>query len=143
MGRLDYHRYYLLSILASSLLFVLVAITISRTRTSLFGQASAPGLSSMSLENSYLFASPLISQANGTSIVRVTVFLLNTQGLGMSTKTVKLRISGPLTVSQVQPVTDTFGRAFFDLTSTNPGDYTISASVEDVFLSQTVSVVFR
>lgn len=143
MGSVDKQKYYLLSILATSLLFVLVAITISRTRMSLFGQASAPGLSNISLENSYLFASPLVSQANGTSLIRVTAFLLNNQGLGISGQRVELHFSGPLTVSQIQPSTDSFGRAYFDIISTTPGEYTISASSLDVFLSQMVLVSFR
>lgn len=143
MHSLDNHKYYLISILATSLLFVLVALTIARTRTSSFGQASSPGLASISLENSYLFASPLVSQANGSSVVRVTVFLLNNQGLGIPHQTVSLKLSAGLTVSRIQPDTDNFGRAIFDLTSTTPGEYTISASTSDALLSQTVSVVFH
>lgn len=97
----------------------------------------------LSKENSYIFASPISAFADGISIVRITVILLNSQGLGIGGQTVVLKISGPLTVAQIKPMTDEYGRAIFDATSNTPGNYTISAEIGGVSLSQAVSVSFQ
>lgn len=97
----------------------------------------------VSRENSYIFASPISAFADGISIVRVTVFMLGNQGLGVSGQSVKLKTSGPLTVNQVKSVTDDYGRAIFDVTANTPGNYTLSAGTGDLTLSQTVSISFQ
>lgn len=151
MPHLDNHRLYILGGIVFSAFLVFIAITIASQRSSLFSRASAPaggsGTSSstalLSRENSYLFVSPVSAEANGTSIVRATVFLLNSQGLGITGQSVQLKTSGRVTVSQITPLSDNFGKATFDLTSSTPGDYTISAEVGGVVLPQTVSVSFH
>jgi len=142
------HKFYLIGGAVASLILILMAVTIAGQRSSFFGRASGPngsslGNSNLSLDNSYVFASPISAASDGTSIIRVTVFLLNNQGMGVSGQSVILKTSGPINVSQIQPVSDNFGRATFDLTSNNPGDYKLSAEVSGVTLSQTVSVSFR
>lgn len=113
-------------------------------RLSTSGKAKNSGSSKgLSKENSYVFASPVTAFADGISIIRVTVFILNNQGLGIVGQNVKLKTSGPLTVSSVKPVTDTYGRAIFDVTSNTPGNYTISAEISGASLSQTVSVSYQ
>lgn len=114
-------------------------------RISYFGRASSQtnGSPILSRENSYVFVSPVTASANGTSVVRVTVYILNSQGMGIPGQKVTITTSKPLTIGQTNPVTDTFGRAIFDLTASNPADYTISAAVAGVSLPQTVSVLFQ
>lgn len=147
-GNYSSHRIYLVAGIVVSILLILTAITVSTQRTSMFGRASAPGGAStgntlISLENSYVFASPISAAADGTSIIRVTVFLLNNQGMGLAGQIVTLKFTGAVTVSQIQPTSDNLGRATFDLTSNTPGDYTVSAQIEGAVLPQTVSVSFR
>lgn len=138
--------FFLLGIIFSFLL-ILAAITIATQRTSISGRASSRGnissVRSLSLENSYLFASPLQSLADGSSVIRVTVFLIDNQGLGISGQKVQIKSSGNLKIVPFQEITDNFGRAIYDLTANIPGDYTISAEVEGVSLPQKVSVSFR
>lgn len=145
MKPFDRRNFYLFLGIGFSLLLIIIAITIASQRSSYTSRASSGGSASslLSLENSYLFASPITGEANGTSIIRVTAFLLNSQGLGISDQKVELKTSSTTTVSRVQQVTDTFGRAIFDLTSNTPGSYTISAAVGDLSLPQTVSISFR
>lgn len=138
------HNLILAAGISLSLITVLIAFILVGQRISLFGHAKT--LSSeakISKDNSYIFVSPISAFADGISIIRVTVFMLSNQGLGVSGQTVKLKTSGPLTVSQVKPVTDDYGRAIFDVTSNNPGNYTLSAGTADLSLSQTVSIAFQ
>lgn len=147
MKPVDRRNIYFLIGIVFSLILILLAATIATQRSSFFGRASGPpaggGSPLLSLENSYLFASPISAQANGESSIRVTVFVMNSQGLGIAGQKIILKYTGSLTVSEVQGVTDTFGRAIFDLTSSTPGSYTISGEVGGVSLPQTVSVSFR
>jgi hypothetical protein len=46
-------------------------------------------------------------------------------------------------ISETQPMTDNLGRAIFDLTSSNPGNYTIIAEASGVTLPQQVSISFQ
>lgn len=141
------HRLYLGGILLLGILLIILSLTISRERTSLYGRASSGASGNtgtvLSRENSYVFVSPVSADANGKSIVRVIVFLLNSQGMGVAGQKVSVKISGSVKIDEVSPTTDSFGRAIFDVTSTNSGDYTISASSGGVPLPQTVSVSFQ
>jgi hypothetical protein len=137
------HRLILFVGIFASLLFVFIAVYLSSERTSITGRAQTPGTVTFSRENSYLFASPISAAASGTSIIRVTVFLLNNQGLGIGGVPVELEADGPITIAATQPTTDSFGRAIFDVTANTPGDYTISAAGQGVSLLQKVSVSFH
>ncbi len=139
------HKYKLVFGICISIILILIAFNVATVRISYFGRASSGsgGAPILSRENSYLFASPVTASADGASIVRVTVYILNSQGLGISGQKILLTPSKQLTIGQTQPTTDSFGRAIFDLTSSTPGDYTISAAVASVSLPQTVSILFQ
>ena len=97
---------------------------------------------SLSLDNSYVFASPLRAKANGEQI-RITVFILNDRGLGMVGKNVSIGGGNQLLITPIQPVTDSQGRATFDIASTNAaGVYIIQANVDGVALTQKATVSF-
>lgn len=135
--------YILLGIIVS-ILILIFSIQLATTRTSWFGRAASPGASGiLSLTNSYLFASPIRAAADGNSIIRITVFLLTTEGLGISGQEVKLKLDKALIIDPVQPVTDTFGRSMFDVTSKNQGNYTIAAEAQGAPLPQMVSILYQ
>lgn len=148
-GHYTGHRKMLLAGIIVSLLIILLAFTIANSRTSFFGRASSGGSAAriagnLSPDNSYLFASPISALADGSSVIRVTVIILNDQGLGVAGQNVSLKVSGEgVKVAPVSPVGDTFGRSAFDLTASSPGNYTISAEVSRSSLPQTVSIAFR
>lgn len=138
------HNLIIAAGISLSIITVLIAFILVGQRISFFGHAKTPSSEAkISKENSYIFVSPISAFADGISIIRVTVFMLSNQGLGVSGQTVKLKTSGPLTVSQVKPVTDDYGRAIFDVTSNTPGNYTLSAETGGLSLSQTVSISFQ
>lgn len=127
-----------------SAITVLIAFFLASQRVSFFSSArtsSSPVM--VSEENSYIFVSPISAFADGISTIRVTVFMLNNQGLGVTKQTVNLKTSDSLTVKQVEPITDDYGRAIFDVISSTPGNYTLSAETAGLTLSHTVSISFQ
>ena len=138
------HNFLIALGIGLSIITVLIAFFLARQRVSFFSSARTPSSQVMiSKENSYIFASPISAFADGISIIRVTVFMLSNQGLGVSGQTVKLKTSAPLTVNQVKSATDDYGRAIFDVTANTPGTYTLSAETGDLTLSQKVSISFQ
>ena len=97
----------------------------------------------ISLENSYVFASPLSAEIGGREKIRVTVFVLDTEGRGVYGKPVFLGQDERLEITSVQAVTDNLGRAIFDISATTVADYFIEARVENRILLQRAKVNFR
>jgi hypothetical protein len=115
----------------------------STSTSSSTGGPQPGGSSNLSLDNSYIFASPLRAKVGGEKI-RITVFILSDRGLGISGKTVIVGGGKNLLhVTSIQPVTDGQGRATFDVSSeTSPGVYIIQASVDGVNLVQQATISF-
>ena len=128
------------------LLFLILALLASLFlvfRPTIFlGRATTSSSSSSSLENSYLFASPIQAKADDHQLIRITVFLLDGQGLGLANQPVKLTVPSPLSQQPTQPFTDSYGKAVFDISSPTPGKYTISAQTNNQTLPQSVNIVF-
>lgn len=101
---------------------------------------SAP--TSVAIENSYMFASPLSAATGNVEKIRVTVFILDGTGAGVSGKVVSLSGVDLLAVTSVQATTDSMGRAIFDLAAGTDGRYEIGAGVGGSSLSQKVTVTF-
>lgn len=114
-------------------------------RIAFWGRAFTPGLGvgEVALENSYLFASPLSAQAGGQEKIRVTVFLLDSQGKGVPGKAVFLGQNEKLQIKSIQAVTDNLGRALFDIAAFASADYLIEAKVDNQVLPQRVKLNFR
>lgn len=131
------------------LLFLLFSLGLMvifiQERTTFFGRAfgPAPRKGSVEIENSYMFASPLRAQADGTEKIRMTIVILDSEGLGVAEKLVVLGQDARLTINPVQPVTDSLGKAIFDLSSTTAGEYFLEASIDNQVLPQRVRVSFR
>ncbi len=102
-----------------------------------------------SLSNSYIFGSPLVGQANGQDKVRITVFLLDQNGRGVAEKQVSLSsaakegVTGNAQISNIQPITDNFGKAVFEVVSSFAGQFAVSATADGLGLPQAVTVTFR
>lgn len=94
------------------------------------------------VSNSYLFASPLKAKAGGERI-RITVFILDGQGLGVSGKRVILGKHNRIQIEEVQGLTDEVGKSIFDIYSSAPGVYQIEAAVDGKVIPQRVLVTFE
>ncbi|MBI4004690.1 Ig-like domain-containing protein [Candidatus Roizmanbacteria bacterium] len=107
----------------------------------LVGRASTIG-SGFSKDNSYVFISPLRAKANSQEKIRVTVFILNNQGLGVAGKKVLLDVGKELAVETIQGVTDPLGKAVFDVSSGEVGEYNLGVKVDETVLPQQVHVTY-
>lgn len=136
---------WLLVLLILFFLFLLgLTVVFIRQRTTLFGRKPAqPVISEVSIENSYLFASPLSAKADGKQKIRATIYVLDSQGLGVLGQPVFLGQDERLEIIPVQALTDNFGRAIFDIASTSPSEYHLEAKVGNQVLPQRVKVSFR
>ena len=126
---------FLLILVSFSFFFGLYEVRFFKSRASV-SQAS------FSVDNSYLFVSPLRAKANGKEKIRITVFVLNNQGLGVLGKELFLSSNPDLSVDIIQGQTDNFGKAVFDVTSTKPGEYYLEVSVDGQKLPQKARLSF-
>lgn len=123
------------------LLGLMIAVFSLRSRVVFWGRATSPG--QLSLENSYLFASPLVAKADGREKITASVFVLSDQGLGIAGKSVDLISSPDLQITVVRGVTDSRGLALFELTSSLAGQFHLQASTPEGQVEQTVTVTFN
>ena len=137
-------KFFILAGILISIIIILSSVSLAVNRISYSGRAQVPTSTAVfSKENSYLFASPISAPANSKSVIRISIFILNDQGLGVSGLKIKLSLPASINVGETQPITDSFGRAIFDLTSGIAGNYTIAAESQGVSLPQSISVSFR
>ena len=128
---------FLLLALGATVIFI-------RQRTAFFGRATSPTTGGeIAPDNCYLFASPLQAQANGSEKIRVTAFILDSQGKGVIGEAVFLGQNERLEITPVQTITDNLGRAIFDISSKTPAEYLVEARVGSQVLPQRVKVSFR
>lgn len=125
------------------LIFGLVTGVYLVTQTTLFKSRASSTTARLPVkENSYLFASPIQAKADGQEKIRVTVFLLDSSGLGVSHQPVTLNVPSSVQVETLQSTTDDVGKATFNLFSTSAGKYEISAAAPDFPLSQKINLLF-
>lgn len=134
----DAKKYTIIAFLVFSLAATLFLIL---KTTGLFSRASQTNNLSQ-LENSYLFASPLQAKADGQEKIRINVFILDGKGLGINNQTISLKVSPYINIENIQPITDSYGKAVFDLTSSSVGLHSISAQVGNQTLPQPVKISF-
>jgi len=118
-----------------SVLFYFYEVKYFQGRASVTQQDFSP-------DNSYVFSSPLRAKANNNEKIRTTVFILNNQGLGVEKMTVAFNNSSSLNITVVQGITDAFGKAIFDISSANSGDYYLEFSVNNTPLKQKAHLNF-
>ena len=135
------NKKYLIIIIFLSLALIVSLYLVLQT-TVFVKKASTGNQSSVVLENSYLFASPLQAKADGKEKMRLTIFILDGRGLGVPNQTIKLSSSSKITVTEVQSITDESGKAIFDLTSETAGQFNVSAITTSGTIPQQVKVVF-
>ncbi len=123
------------------LLIGLIASVYLTDRAVIF-QTGAAGSTSPSLENSYIFASPLRAGVGGEKI-RITVFILDSTGKGVFGKTVELGEVPALDIAKTQNVTDETGKAVFDVSSRAKGLFSIEAVYDGNVLPQRIQATFE
>lgn len=95
-----------------------------------------------SVANSYLFVTPLRAKANNDEKIRITVFILNNQGLGVPGKSVKIGLDPLLDIQIIQGITDDYGKAVYDVKSQKSGEYYLEVEIEGKKLPQQARLSF-
>ncbi|MEK7597784.1 MAG: hypothetical protein AAB441_04030 [Patescibacteria group bacterium] len=98
---------------------------------------------SFSIDNSYIFSTPSQARANGQEKIRLTVFILNNQGLGVMGKKIFIGTDPSLNIETIQGLTDNYGKAYFDISSTKPAEYFLEIKADDTALKSKAHLVFN
>lgn len=96
-----------------------------------------------SIDNSYIFSTPSQARANGQEKVRLTVFILNNQGLGVLGKKIFIGTDPSLNIESIQGLTDSYGKAYFDISSSKAGEYFLEIKADDIALKSKAHLVFN
>ncbi len=97
---------------------------------------------SISVTNSYVFASPVRASAKG-DLIRVTVFILDSEGNGLFDQKVMLKSAETsLVIKDIQSLTDETGKAIFDLSSDVTGNFEIDTYANNIQLPQSLKVIY-
>jgi len=94
----------------------------------------------VSLSSSYLIGGNILAKADGLDKCVVNVFVLDANSKGVRGVAVSLSGMGG---GELQAVSDNEGKAVFEVTSVEEGQYTLSASIGGVPLDRTLRVTFR
>lgn len=97
---------------------------------------------SVEIANSYAFASPLRAKAGG-EYIRVTVYVLDAQGVGIKGKTVEIGEVEGLSINDVQGISDDTGMVYFDISSTKAGLFVVQPVVAGRLLNQRINITFE
>jgi len=130
-------------VLVAAIVLIVVSGAVFLVRSQTVFQGAASRALVYSPANSYIFGSPLTAVANGQEKIKVSVFLLNDQGLGVEGKAVELIADTGVTIERSQPQTDTTGQAIFYLTSSLIGRYQVKAQSDGQPLPQAITVNFK
>jgi len=134
---------YIVPILLAILVFALFASIFWFYETRYMVGRASISQASFSSDNSYVFVTPLQAKADGSERIRVSIFLLNNQGLGVMGKKITTVNNPKLIIDPVQPLTDDKGKAVFDVSSQHTGEYFLDILVDTTILPQKAHVSFK
>lgn len=135
------NKKYLFIIAFLSLALIASLYLVART-TIFVKKASIGNQSTVVLENSYIFTSPLQAKADGKEKMRLTIFILDGRGIGVANQNITVQTSSKITILEIQSTTDETGKAVFDLTSESAGQFNVSAVTPSGTVPQQVKVLF-
>jgi hypothetical protein len=122
-------------LLALGLLIYLAELVLPKA---LIMMTRATSVQKVSVGNSFLLGEKVMAMADGKDKCVVDVFVLGSDGKGIYGKQVSLMGLGSL-----NGITDSLGKATFELTSSEAKQYELTASVNGIPLIKTVKVTFR
>ena len=134
-----------------SVIFIVVLLLIIISFVGAFGLYEVKFFSSradvsqatFSIDNSYIFSTPSQARANGQEKIRLTVFILNNQGLGVLGKKIFIGTDSSLNIETIQGLTDNYGKAYFDISAIKAGEYFLEVKADDTVLKNKVHLVFN
>ncbi len=108
-----------------------------------FQSTSRATSNTISIENSYCFASPLCAGPDGRQVQRVSIFCLNENGIGLKGLTGQLSTAPDLVMKEIQPLTDAEGKLTFDVTSNVPTEQALNAFCSGVRINCQPQICFK
>jgi len=108
-----------------------------------FSSRASVSQASFSIDNSYIFSAPSQASANGQEKIRLTVFILNNQGLGVLGKNIFVGSNPSLNIEAIQGLTDSYGKAYFDISASKAGEYFLEIKVDGTALKQKAHLIFN
>jgi hypothetical protein len=94
----------------------------------------------VSLNNSYFIGGKILARADGVEKCVVNVFVLDASGKGV--KGVMVALVG-MESGELQVMSDSQGKAAFEITSVMEGQFVLNANIGGVPLDRTLKVTFR
>jgi hypothetical protein len=95
----------------------------------------------VSVADSYILGQRILARADGKDKCLINVFILDKSGKGVQGKRVVLE--GVEGINAIKDMTGSDGKASFEITSVEEGQYNITAMVEGIPLTKQVRVTFR
>lgn len=95
----------------------------------------------VSLESSLIIGEKVMAQADGQDMIKVNVFVMDDEGKGIEGKVVEL--TGDLAGLPINSVSQSEGKAAFDVISTSKGQVRLGANIEGIELGKFVTVTFN
>lgn len=122
------------------LLFATVTyLSLSNNRLGIFTRASNKELD---IAKSVILINKLEAQATGSDISTITVFARNSSGIGIVNK--RVEITSTLgTLNLPSQLTDSYGKAVFNLVSSSPGTAILSVQIDSQPVTSTYSILFK
>ncbi|KKU30751.1 MAG: hypothetical protein UX46_C0013G0006 [Candidatus Amesbacteria bacterium GW2011_GWC1_46_24] len=139
---------WLVILLLILILFLVVAVylvqkqTFYKSRAYSYTETVVSPVNNVEIANSYAFASPLKAKSGG-EYIRVTVYVLDAQGMGIKGKSVEIGEAEGLEINEVQATSDDTGMVLFDIASTKEGLFIIQPVVDGRILSQRINITFE
>ena len=139
---------WLVILLLILILFLVVAVylvqkqTFYKSRAYSYTETVVSPASNVEITNSYAFASPLKAKSGG-EYIRVTVYVLDAQGMGIKGKSVEIGEAEGLEINEVQATSNDTGMVLFDIASTKEGLFIIQPVVDGRILSQRINITFE
>jgi hypothetical protein len=129
-------------VFVSFALLIMVAVVIYLGTTvipkALITLSKAESQEDVSVANSLIIGQKLLAKANGEDSCVVNVFVLDKEGRGIKGKTVELTGYGVQ-----EEITDSLGKATFNIISLQAKQYSVSARVDGLILNDSVTVTFK
>lgn len=129
-------------VFVSFALLIMVAVVIYLGTTvipkALITLSKAESQEDVSVANSLIIGQKLLAKANGEDSCVVNVFVLDKEGRGIKGKVVELTGYGVQ-----EEITDSLGKATFNIISLQAKQYSVSARVDGLILNDSVTVTFK
>jgi len=134
--------YGLITVCVLSVVLVVVLYFIDQRTNIMPSASSAVSNKTVSSDNSYVFASP-VRALTGGDLIRITVFVLDENGKGLFDREVDIKgDETKLTINKLQEITDSSGKALFDISGKIKGTYFLQAEVDGLIIKQNAKIIF-